>query len=174
MKTKYLAATAALLVATVAFPAFAGDKKDKDKKKDKTEQWERIGAIQSAPTPSEPAGIPQPNYGLSTYERHVIREYCRAEAVTSPRGRTAHKLPPGIAKRIARADLPQNWQKKVCTGQVLPEPVLQECEPLPREILVRLPKPPIGTITVAVEGKVVRLMEATREIMDVFDLTKNL
>src|SRR5436305_11126897 len=141
MKTCYIAATVVVIASTAALPSFASDKKDKDKKKDKTEQWEKIGAIESKP--SEPAGITQPPYIISTYERHVIREYCRTEAVTTPRGRTAHKLPPGLAKRIARADLPQGWQKKVSPGQVLPEPVLQECEPLPREILVRLPKPPV-------------------------------
>jgi hypothetical protein len=30
--------------------------------------------------------------------------------------------------------------------------------------------PPVGTVTVAVSGKVVRLVEATREILDVFDV----
>lgn len=174
MKTLSTSIIVAVITLTAALPGFAKDKKDKKskKEKDQTEQWEKIGA--ATPVPSEPAGRTQPTFVITTQERTLIRDYCRSTAVTSPRGRTAHKLPPGLAKRISRADLPLGWQKKICVGQVVPEPVLQECEPLPREITVRLPKPPMGTITVAVEGRIVRLMEATHEILDVFELARNM
>jgi len=37
-------------------------------------------------------------------------------------------------------------------------------------LIVKLPPPPTGTIMVAIDGKIVRLAKATREILDVFDI----
>jgi hypothetical protein len=170
MKTLTTSTLVLLVALTAALPSFGKDKKKKVT--DQSEQWEKIGA--ATPVPSEPAGRTQPAYTITFQEKRLIRDYCQSTAVTTPRGRTAHKLPPGLAKRIDRGDLPPGWQKKICVGQVIPEPVLQECAPLPREITVRLPKPPLGTITVAVEGRIVRLMETTHEILDVFELAKNM
>jgi hypothetical protein len=173
MKIFITAATVALIGLAATLPSFGKDKKKKEKQQEEqAEKWEKIGGPTAKP--AEPAGVTQNIYIITDQERRVIREYCRNTAVTTPRGRTAHKLPPGLAKRIVRNDVPQDWHKKVVVGQVLPEPVFHECAPLPREISVRLPKPPVGTITVAVEGKVVRLLEATREIVDVFDIMKTL
>src|SRR5580765_8397915 len=134
MKTLSTSIIVAVIALTAALPSFGNDKKDKKnkKEKDQTEQWEKIGA--ATPVPSEPAGRTQPTFVITTQERRLIRDYCQTTAVTTPRGRTAHKLPPGLARKIARADLPQGWQKKICVGQVIPEPVLQECAPLPREV----------------------------------------
>ena len=52
----------------------------------------------------------------------------------------------------------------------MPLEVYRECHPLPREVIANLPPPPAGTILVAVRGKVVRLIQATREILDVFNV----
>jgi hypothetical protein len=52
----------------------------------------------------------------------------------------------------------------------MPVEVYQECHSLPRELVVKLPPAPRGTILLAVDGKVVRLMQATREILDVFEV----
>ena len=56
------------------------------------------------------------------------------------------------------------------TGQIMPVEVYERTHPLPPELVVKLPPPPSGTITVTVGGKVVRLLQATREILDVFDV----
>jgi hypothetical protein len=38
-------------------------------------------------------------------------------------------------------------------------------------VIVQLPPPPPGTVLVAIEGKVARLLLATREILDVFEVS---
>jgi hypothetical protein len=48
--------------------------------------------------------------------------------------------------------------------------VYEQSHPLPPELVVKLPAPPGSTITVAVGGKIVRLIEATKEILDVFNV----
>ena len=48
--------------------------------------------------------------------------------------------------------------------------VYQHCEPLPAEVVVKLPPPPPDTVVVTLHGKVVRLARATLEILDVFDV----
>lgn len=106
---------------------------------------------------------------FSEDERQAVHSYC--ERYGRPEGKHGRPLPPGLAKKLARGgQLPPGWREKCRPGQVMPPEVYQECRPLPRELQVTLPAPPVGTITVAVGGKVVRLMEATREILDVFDV----
>jgi hypothetical protein len=41
---------------------------------------------------------------------------------------------------------------------------------LPQEVVVKLPAQPPGTILIAIGGKVARLLAATREILDVFEV----
>jgi len=117
-------------------------------------------------------------------EREVIREYIVYKRSNGNgnrhdeeryEGKHAGKhdkaLPKGIAKKVERGDsLPPGWQKKCVRGQVMPMEVFKHCEPLPHEILVKLPPPPTGTVIVTLEGKAVRLMQATLEILDVFDV----
>ncbi len=80
-------------------------------------------------------------------------------------------MPPGLAKKVARGgELPPGWQKKCVKGEILPVEVTKQCHPLPPEVVVKLPPPPAGTILITVDGKVVRLLEATREILDVFEV----
>ena len=97
-------------------------------------------------------------------EREVIQTYAKEK-------HAAKALPPGLAKKVARGgSLPPGWKKKVVPGQIMPEDVFKHCHRLPDEIVAKLPAPPKGTILIAVGGKIVRLLEATREILDVFDV----
>jgi hypothetical protein len=48
--------------------------------------------------------------------------------------------------------------------------VYAQAQPLPEVIVRKLPPPPAGTLLVTLDGKVVRLLEATRTIVDVFEL----
>ena len=52
----------------------------------------------------------------------------------------------------------------------MPDDLYGHCEPLPKELTVKLPPPPAGTILITIDGKVARLVKATREILDVFDV----
>src|SRR5213593_406624 len=105
-------------------------------------------------------------YCITAQEKRIIKDYIHRSSVTTPRGKIAHKLPPGFTKK---ADLPPGWEKKCLRGEILPEPAFAQCEPLPREITAKLPTGPKGTVMLAMEGKVLRLMFATHEILDIFD-----
>lgn len=85
-----------------------------------------------------------------------------------PKGKS---LPPGLAKKAARGEpLPPGWEKRVVRGQTMSTEVYRQCQPLPVEVTTRLPAPPTGTVIVTIEGKAVRLVQATLEILDVFDV----
>ena len=117
---------------------------------------------------------------IGAEERAIITEYGRKyhgnlgerEDHDGDRGsKHKHGLPPGLQKKVARGgSLPPGWQKKCQKGEVLPVEVFEKCTPLPKEVIVKLPPPPQGTILVTIDGKVVRLLNATREILDVFDV----
>ena len=104
---------------------------------------------------------------ITAAEREIIQQYVGSH---SGSGKKAKTLPPGLAKKAAAGSLPPGWQKKLAAGELMPPEVFQQCQPLPRELAAKLPTLPKGVVTVVIEGKVVRLVEATREILDVFDL----
>jgi len=107
---------------------------------------------------------------ITPAEREIIRGYCAQFEQPVKKGKKAKSLPPGLAKKVARGGrLPPGWEKKLVKGEVVPEPVLKECHPLPKEIVIKLPVPPPETILRAIEGRIVRLHEKTWEILDVFD-----
>jgi hypothetical protein len=108
---------------------------------------------------------------ISANEREVLKAYVRSYNAAEGHGQRPKDLPPGLAKKVARGgDLPPGWQKKCVRGEILPLEVFKHCHPLPREVSAKLPPAPQGTVLVAIEGKVVRLVKADHEILDVFDL----
>jgi hypothetical protein len=127
---------------------------------------------------------------INSREREVIREYVVHKNGNGKHGHGHGKshdddddggsvkqkgkqkaLPKGVARKVERGgNLPPGWQNKCVRGRIMPVEVYRHCEPLPREVAVKLPAPPAGTIIVTIEGKAVRLMQATREILDVFDV----
>jgi len=119
-----------------------------------------------------PVKEPRVNVGFTIEERRVIQQYTsnrREEA--RPHGHKAKSLPPGLAKKAARGgSLPPGWQKKLAKGEIMPLEVFHQCDPLPQEVVVLLPPPPHGTVLVTIEGRLVRLLQATREILDVLEV----
>lgn len=81
-------------------------------------------------------------------------------------------LPPGLRKKLERGgELPPGWQKKVERGEVLDEDIYRNhTRSLPEEILQRLPTDPIGTSIKQIDDRIVRVMDDTRTILDVFYL----
>jgi hypothetical protein len=76
-----------------------------------------------------------------------------------------------LARKVERGgELPPGWQKKVVAGEVMPQEVYCHAHPLPGDVVAKLPPPPKGTVVVVVQGKIVRLVEATLEILDVFEV----
>lgn len=111
---------------------------------------------------------------IETREREMIQRHYRQfppSPCQAASGKKQKKLPPGLQKKLARGgSLPPGWQKKAVKGEVLGAPAWACHQPLPSVVLERLPPAPDGVITVRVEGRIVRLIEASRVILDAFDL----
>jgi hypothetical protein len=72
-------------------------------------------------------------------------------------------LPQGLQMKLDRGgSLPPGWQKKLVKGEVLEESVYNHGE-------VVIPIDSDGMLTVRIEGKLIKLIEATREIVEIFD-----
>ncbi|MEW6306310.1 MAG: hypothetical protein AB1705_22820 [Verrucomicrobiota bacterium] len=158
MKTLRIAMVTLALLGLGAMSLSAKDKV-KNPGKDKPEKTQA----------AKPAGSSKESWvdvKITTEERQVIETYVKGFS-----GKKAKNLPPGLQKKVARGgNLPPGWQKKLARGEVMSAEVFKVCTPLPAEVVVKLPPPPKGVITVTIEGKVVRLLEATREILDVFEV----
>ncbi|MBF0283358.1 MAG: hypothetical protein HQL51_02765 [Magnetococcales bacterium] len=77
-------------------------------------------------------------------------------------------LPPGLAKKAARGEaLPPGWQKKLARGERMDQDLYRQSHPLPEDVLRRLPPLPAGHEVRVVGDKVVRVIQSTREILDV-------
>jgi len=135
-------------------------------------------ATPPAPSPavSSPSAPPPSQLWLqmeiSPLEKEIVKQHLgdirEAQSKKSMPNKT---LPPGVAKKGAPATkLPPGWQKKITRGAVLPQTVYAQAQPLPEVVIRTLPPPPAGTILVTLDGKLVRLVEATRTIVDVFEL----
>lgn len=116
------------------------------------------------------------NIEISDSERQEINRYYQSTPQACPKGQKGKKpkaVPQGLQKKVTRGgDLPPGWQNKVSKGEVLDPEVYRHATPLPKELTMKLPPAPDGTVLVKVEGKVIRLYEATRTILDVFDIGK--
>ena len=120
---------------------------------------------------AEPAG--RPVVVFTSQEREVICTHFKHANVTVAReahGRGHKGVPPGQAKKAYRRDnLPPEWEQRCVVGAVIPQEVYRQCEPLPQEVVVKLPPPPPDTIVVTIDTKIFRLARASLEILDVFN-----
>jgi hypothetical protein len=160
-KTVIVIAAAGLIVAFGIVPAEAVERRTTT----------RSGSVAAAARLDEKT---LDTYRVRTEEMTAVRDYYRAHPAPAPEPpavKKKKKLPPGLRKKVARGGaLPPGWQKKVARGEVMDPAVYEHCRPLPPELVRSLPPQPQGTVLVTVEGKAVRLMEATLTILDVFDL----
>lgn len=70
-------------------------------------------------------------------------------------------LPPGLQKKVQSGkELPPGWQKKLAVGETLDKDVYEHGT-------VVSTNSDKGLITVSVEGKLIELIEKTREIIDI-------
>ena len=73
-------------------------------------------------------------------------------------------LPQGLQMKLDRGgSLPPGWQMKLVKGEVLGVPIYNQSE-------VVIPVDSEGFLTVRVEGKLIKLIHATREIVEILDL----
>lgn len=72
-------------------------------------------------------------------------------------------LPPGLEKKVSRTgQLPPGWQKKLIVGERLVIDVYNKA-------VIVVPVRRDGTVTVEVGGKIIRLIRATREIVEILN-----
>lgn len=105
--------------------------------------------------------------GFSVKEHELIQDYYHRHRYDS--GRTT--LPRGLEKKYQRTgELPPGWQKKINRGEILPVDIYNYGHQLPVDLRRSLPLGPVGSKVIEVEGKVIRLMENTREIIDILEI----
>jgi hypothetical protein len=124
----------------------------------------------SSPAASSPAQ-PWLQVEITPLEREIVQQHIVDIRAMQSKKSASGKALPGSAKKAARGGaLPPGWQKNVARGEVLPPAVYAQAQPLPAVVLRKLPPPPAGTVLVTIDGKLVRLLEATHTILDVFEL----
>src|SRR5688572_22579039 len=110
------------------------------------------------------------NVTISPSERHVIRAYV-FDRVHASKGGKFNGVPQGLARKVSWTNkLPYGWEKNWIQGEVLPAEIHELCQPLPHDIIVKLPPPPPGTVLLAVDGKILRVAYPTYQILDLFDV----
>jgi hypothetical protein len=130
----------------------------------------------SSPSVAAPAASAPEQFWLqmeiTPLEKEIVQQHVADIRAVQGKKPGPDKAPPsGRTKKVARSEkLPPGWQKKIARGEVLPQTVYAQAQPLPEVVMRKLPPPPAGTILVTLDGKVVRLLEATRTIVDVFEL----
>jgi hypothetical protein len=73
------------------------------------------------------------------------------------------QLPQGLQMKQDRGEpLPPGWQKKLVKGEVMEYDIYRHSD-------IVIPIDSNGLLTVRIEGKLVRLYENTREIVDIID-----
>lgn len=102
---------------------------------------------------------------FTSEDKRIIEEYLKGLSVKKK------SLPPGLAKKQARGgSLPPGWQMKVARGEVMDYEVYNNAKPLPEELLRKLSTIPKGTVLVQVGDKIVKVIEASRKIVDLLEL----
>ncbi|MDH5356307.1 MAG: hypothetical protein OEY09_17830 [Gammaproteobacteria bacterium] len=76
---------------------------------------------------------------------------------------SSSSLPYGLQKKLQRGQsLPPGWQKKLYVGNVLDMRIYRQSE-------IVVPVDRHGLVTLRVEGKLIRLYQATREITEILN-----
>jgi hypothetical protein len=66
--------------------------------------------------------------------------------------------------------LPPGWQKKLQKGEVLEQSVVSHGTPVSDKVRVTLPVGDRGSVDITLDGKVIRLDEISRKVLDVFEV----
>lgn len=114
---------------------------------------------------------PQPAHtGIFTaQEKNLIKSYYQQDGRNKPK--KAKKLPKGLQKKYERTgQLPPGWEMKLARGEVLPSDIYIHARPLPPELIRRLPIGPVGSKILEIEGKIIRVIHHSRQILDILDL----
>lgn len=104
---------------------------------------------------------------FSSHDRKAMHRYIRHYS-----GETA--LPPGLRKNVARGKpLPPGWRKKLYRGGYLSDDLLRLADPLPSMFYSHgLRRPGRGYSDVVIDNRAIRILDASRLIVDVFALDR--
>src|SRR5262249_48249133 len=98
-----------------------------------------------SPTVSSPA-VPSPSppwlqMDISPLEKEIVKQHLGDIREAQSKKSVPNKaLPPGLAKKGApTTKLPPGWQKKVTRGEVVPQTVYAQAQPLPEVVIRKLP-----------------------------------
>lgn len=111
-------------------------------------------------------------------EKRLLGDYLRDSRYRDDEGEYGKKhkekkLPPGLRMKLERGgELPPGWQKKVARGEVLDAEIYSHSHSLPDEIRRRMPRDIDGTSIRRIDDRIVRVMDATRTVLDVYYLTQ--
>jgi len=96
-----------------------------------------------------------------------------AQAKKKDKGAKHKELPPGLQKKVNRGKgLPPGWQKKIIRGKRLDDDIyLHLMIPSP-DVIAILPPPPPGVSFRRIEGKIVKINDINRQILEVLDIDK--
>lgn len=93
------------------------------------------------------------------------------EAVLNYYSMHSQVLPPGLSRKVARGgNLPPGWQKKIAKGEVLSSDIYKHAESVPEDIMISLPSMAPGTSLVRIDNRIVKVVDATKTIIDVINL----
>lgn len=108
-------------------------------------------------------------YRFKADESQAIREWYRDREPPSPgMAGGQRELPPGLQRKLDRGgELPPGWQRKVERGEVLSQEQVRHGRRPSDDLLGRLPRQPEGTVILETEDQVIRVLEATGEVLDV-------
>ena len=108
---------------------------------------------------------------ITSEEKKIIKKYLYGVSTKKKNKFKQKSLPPGLAKKLARGGtLPPGWQMKVARGEVMDYETYNNASPLPDELLRKLSSIPEGTILLQVGNKIVKVIEASRKIVDLFEI----
>jgi hypothetical protein len=108
---------------------------------------------------------------ITSEEKKIIKKYLKGVSAKKNGKVKKKSLPPGLAKKLARGGtLPPGWQMKVARGEVMDYEAYNNANPLPEKLLRRLSSIPEGTVLLLVGNKIVKVIEASRKIVDLFEL----
>ncbi|GAA4348198.1 hypothetical protein [Kangiella taiwanensis] len=160
MKNQLITLTSIAVIVTLSSPlAWAKNDNSKGHK----------GKPQHAQQHAEKSSKPERDHRFSGDEHDLIQDYYYRHRYDS--GRTT--IPKGLQKKYERTgELPPGWQMKVQRGEVLPIDIYRHAHDIPYELRERLPVGPVGSKIIELEGKIIRVMEGTRMILDVFDIDR--
>jgi len=83
-------------------------------------------------------------------------------------------LPPGLQKKYERTgELPPGWQKKLVKGQVLDPDLYSMAQKYPLDPVQFHLKPQKGTELIRLEDRIIRIVNDTKVVLDVFGVDIN-